>query len=137
MRTCVLGRQSFSATFLPSLSIFSMLLGNSAGPGSSTSELDGWALGELWHDFPHPASSAKDMCHQLSTKGRPGTHILALIRATFGSAPAKGSGTRPAPAPGPVPCAAEGSSAATEACRRATSLRDRRTGGAGGGGRHK
>lgn len=66
------GRQSLSATFLPSLSIFSMLLGNSAGPGSSTSELDGWALGELWHDFPHPPSSAKEMCHQYQPRAGQG-----------------------------------------------------------------
>lgn len=44
---------------------------------------------------PHPPSSAKEMCHRCQLRAGPGTHILALIRATLGSAPAKGSSASP------------------------------------------
>lgn len=45
-------------------------------------------------------------------------------------------GDRPHPDPGRALCVAEGSGAATEACRTATSLHDREIGWAGGG-RHE
>lgn len=83
-----------------------MLLGDSTGPGAGTSELQSWALGQLWHDFTQPPCSAKQCAERQPRVGQ-GSHTLAPIRATLGSAPAKGSGASPQrkqarPRPGPL-----------------------------------
>lgn len=112
---------------------------SSAGARSHTSELGSQVPGHLWEDFPHPPSSAKETCHQC----RPGAQTLTPVWATLlstalslslGSASSKGS----AASPRPGPLCGKGGSAATKACRAATSLCDRETGKPEGlGGRHK
>lgn len=98
------------------LGIFWMLSrNNAAGPGAGTSELDSRVLGQLWQDFPHPPSSAKEMCHQCQPRAGPGTQTLAPIRATLfstaltlGSTPAKASLQRKQARPRPSPVCGRG-----------------------------
>lgn len=113
---------------------------NSAGPGAGTCELDSRVLGQLWQEFPHPPSPTKNLCQQYQPKAGPGTHTLVSPALTLGSAPGKGRGAvlrGNKPDPGPAPCVAEGSSAATKACRTATGLCDNEPEQGGGEGTSK